>query len=207
MSLKTREKYFISAAVLIAVVMGFDQFVTTPKKKEAVSLQKQVQEANEKIGSVTASLSGLIPARKRMEEKKREVGSLAGRIPDERQLDILLDQLSREGQAKTIELLHLNIKEEPLFEAAEGQKRSPGGILKKMALEMGLSAAYGRIGDCLDSIQALPIFLELEQVDISRKGDSFPKLEITLKQNLYISPPGRRGSQEDKGGQSHRPSS
>jgi Tfp pilus assembly protein PilO len=204
MVIRTREKYFMAAAVLIGIVMGFDQFVTTPKKKEAAALQRQVQEANEKIGSVSASLSGLIPARKRVEEKKREVGLFSGRIPDQRQLDILLDQLSKEGQAKSIELLHLNIKEEPGSKAADNQNRPPGGVFNRITLDMGMTAAYGRIGDCLDRIQALPIFLELEQVDISRKEEFYPRLEILLKQNLYISPAGHKGPQENKGGQYHR---
>ena len=72
MALKTREKIMIGAAVLIGVVLGFDQLLTQPKKKEVVALQKQVQEFNEKLASVTVSLSGINQTKIRVEEKRKE---------------------------------------------------------------------------------------------------------------------------------------
>ena len=101
MVLKTREKIMIGVAVLVGVVMGFDQFLTQPKKKEAMALQKQVQESNEKLASVTGSLVGLNQIKKRVEEKRKEKEALSGRIPDDRQLGIVLDQLGKESQTKT----------------------------------------------------------------------------------------------------------
>ena len=83
----------IGAAVLIGVVMGFDQLLTQPKKKEALTLQKQIQEFNEKLASVTVSVSGLNQLKKRVEEKRKEKETLTGRIPDDRQLGMILDLL------------------------------------------------------------------------------------------------------------------
>jgi Tfp pilus assembly protein PilO len=200
MVLKTREKFFIGAAVLIGVVMGFDQLVTTPQKKEAAAIQKQVQEANEKIASVTVSLAGLSPVRKRVEEKRKEKETFFGRITDERQLEFLLDQLGKESRTKQIELIQLGIKEEASGSQTEDKDRPRAGAFKKVSIDVELTAGYGMIGPCLDSIQSLPIFLEVEQVSISRKEESFPKLQVTLKKSLYVSPSARKGLQGKAGG-------
>jgi len=111
--------------------MGFDQLLTTPKKKEAAALQKQVQEYNEKLASVTASLAGLIPARKRVERKRKEKESFAGRISDDRQLRLLLDQLGKETQQKQMDLIHLNISDDTAGITAEEKNKLKPGPSKK----------------------------------------------------------------------------
>jgi hypothetical protein len=177
----------IGAAVLIGVVMGFDQFITQPKKKEAMALQKQVQEFNEKLALFTGSLVGFNQTKKRVEEKRKEKEALTGRIPDDRQLGIVLDQLGKESQTKQIDLVHLNITDQPAGSPAESRGGSKPGSYKKMALDVELTAAYGTIGPCLENIISLPIFSEIEKVDIRRKEDSFPKLQVMIQQTLYIS--------------------
>jgi len=186
MVLKTREKVFIGVAVLVGVVMGFDQFLIQPKKKEAAALQKQVQEYNEKLASVTTSLAQLNPIRKRVEEKRKEKDAFSGRISDDRQLGLLLDQLGKESQMKQMDLIHLKINDETAGISAEDKSKPNAGSFKKVILDSGLQAGYGAIGPYLDNIQSLPIFLEVEKVDIRRKEESFPKLEVTVQQVLYI---------------------
>ncbi len=170
LKLKTREKVFIGVAVLVGVVMGFDQFIAQPKKKEVAALQKQVQEYNEKLVAVTTSLTGLNPIRKRVEEKRKERESMAGRISDDRQLGLLLDQLGKESQMKQMDLIHLNINEDTAGIPAEDKSKPKAGSFKKVILETELQAGYGTIGPYLDNIQSLPIFLEIEKVDIQRRG-------------------------------------
>ena len=182
----------IGAAVLIGVVMGFDQFLTQPKKKEVKALQNQVQESNEKLTAVTVSLAGLNPIRKRVEEKRKEKEALSGRISDDRQLGLVLDQLGKESQQKQMDLIQLNINEETAVGPAEEKGGAQPGSFKKVILEVGLQAGYGTIGPYLESIQSLPIFLEIEKVDIRRKEESFPKLQVTVQQTLYISSSLRR---------------
>jgi Tfp pilus assembly protein PilO len=201
MVLKTREKVFIGVAVLVGVVMGFDQFVTQPKKKEAAALQKQVQEYNEKLASVTTSLTGLNPIRKRVEEKRKEKESMTGRISDDRQLGLLLDQLGKESQQKQMDLIQLNINDETAGISAEDKSKPKSGAFKKVILETGLKAGYGTIGPYLDIIQSLPIFMEVEKVDIQRKEESFPKLEINVQQVLYIASSPKKEAQGQGNGQ------
>jgi Tfp pilus assembly protein PilO len=200
MVLKTREKIFIGAAVLIGVVMGLDQFLTQPKKKEIKTLQNQVQEYNEKLASVTASLAGLNPIKKRVEEKRKEKETLAGRIPDDRQLGLLLDQIGKESQQKQMDLIQLNINDD-LTAGPVGDKNTPkAGAFKKVILEVGLQAGYGTIGPYLEGAQDLPIFMEIEKVDIRRKEDSFPKLQVTVQQIIYISSLQKKESQSQENG-------
>lgn len=198
MALKTREKVLLAAAVLIGVVMGFDQFVTLPKKKEVQALQKQVREMTEQMSSLSASLADLQPLRKRVEEKRKDKEVFSGRISDERQLDILLEQWGKESRMRKVEVIQLSVREEP---AAEGRGRPESkSDFKKVALEVGLLADYGSIGPCLESILSLPLLLELEQVDISRKEESFPRLEVNLKTNLHMASPDRKGLPRKKDG-------
>jgi len=189
MVLKTREKIFIGVAVVVGVVMGFDQFVTIPKKKEAAALQKQLQEYNEKLVSVTTTVAGLNSTKKRVEEKRKEKESMTGKISDDRQVGLLLDQLGKESQMRKIDLVQLNIKDEPEMGPPGEKRKSKVGALKKIVLDTGLLASFETIGPCLEGIQALPIFLEVEKVDVRRKEESFPKLEVTVQQVIYISQP------------------
>jgi Tfp pilus assembly protein PilO len=187
MVLKTREKIMIGVAVLVGVVMGFDQFFTTPKKKEVAALQKQVQESNEKMASVTASLTGLNPIKKRVGEKRKEKEALSGRIPDDRQISLIMDQLGKESQTKQIDLVQLNINEESAKGASEGQGKTGAGSYKRVILDVGLSAGFNSIGSCLENIQSLPIFMEIEKVDVRRQEESFPKLKVSFQQFLFVS--------------------
>ena len=189
MVLKTREKIFIGVAVVVGVVMGFDQFVTIPKKKEAAALQKQLQEYNEKLVSVTTIMAGLNSTKKRVEEKRKEKESMTGKISDDRQVGLLLDQLGKESQMRKIDLVQLNIKDEPEMGPPGEKRKSKVGALKKIVLDTGLLASFETIGPCLEGIQALPIFLEVEKVDVRRKEGSFPKLEVIVQQVIYISQP------------------
>lgn len=195
MALKKREKIFLGAAVLVGVVMGFDQFVTQPQKKEAEVLRKQVQEYNDKLAAVSVSMAGFNAIKKRVEEKRKQKDLSAGRVSDARQLDLLLDHMGKEGQMKKIDLVQLTINDSVTGTPAEAKEKSRVDSIKKVVLDVGLLAEYGTIGSYLESLQSLPIFLEIEKVDILRKEESFPKLEITLQQTLFIAPSSKKGPQ------------
>jgi hypothetical protein len=187
MALKSREKIMIGAALLIGVVLGFDQFLTQPKKKEAAALQKQVQEFNEKLASVTVSLSGINQTKIRVEEKRKEKEALTGRIPDDRQLGMVLDWLGIESQTKKIELIQMNFSEKTEGGPKEEKGGPRQGLFKKVILDVDLASDFGAIGPCLENLSSLPIFLEIEKVDIRRKEEIFPKLLVTIQQTLHIS--------------------
>jgi hypothetical protein len=200
MVLKTREKIMIGAAILIGVVMGFDQFLTQPKKKEALALQKQVQESNEKLAAVTGSLVGFNQIKKRVEEKRKEREVLSGKIPDDRQLEIVLDQLGKESQTKKIDLIQLNINDQP----AEDKGGPKSGSYKKVFLDVELTASFETIGPSLENIISLPIFSEIEKIDVRRKEEIFPKLQVTIQQALYISSSPQKESSREGDGQNIR---
>lgn len=195
MALKKREKIFLGAAVLVGVVMGFDQFVTQPQKKEAEVFRKQVQEYNDKLAAVSVSMAGFNAIKKRVEEKRKQKDLSAGRVSDARQLDLLLDHMGKESQMKKIDLVQLTINDSVTGTPAEAKEKSRVDSIKKVVLDVGLLAEYGTIGSYLESLQSLPIFLEIEKVDILRKEESFPKLEITLQQILFIAPSSKKGPQ------------
>lgn len=178
----------IGAAILIGVVMGFDQFLTQPKKKETLTLQKQIQEINEKLASVTVSLSGLNQLKKRVEEKRKEKEALTGRIPDDRQLGMVLDQLGKESQTKKIDLIQMNFSDKVVEGSKEEKGGSRRGLFRKVILDVDLASDFGAIGPCLENLSSLPIFLEIEKIDIRRKDEIFPKLLVSIQQNLYVSP-------------------
>ncbi|MBA4394649.1 MAG: hypothetical protein C0407_13945 [Desulfobacca sp.] len=187
MILKTREKIFLGVALLVGVAMGFDTFITRPKDKELAALRSLVQESNEKMTAITTSMAGLQAIKKRVEEKRKEKEFVSGRISDARQLALLLDQMGKESQKKQIELMQLTINYGQSTAPAEEKGKPLSASFKKIGLDVGLNAGYGAIGPYLDGLQSLPIFLEVEKVDISRKEGIFPKLQINIQQSLYMS--------------------
>ena len=204
MVLKTREKIMIGVAVLVGVVMGFDQFLTQPKKKEAKALQNQVQESNEKLAAVTSSLVGLNQIKKRVEEKRKEKEAFSGRVPDDRQLGIVLDQLGKESHTKQIDLIQLNFNDQIAGNPAEEKGGAQSGSFKKVVLDIEMNATFKNIGPSLENILSLPIFSEVEKVDIKRKEEIFPKLQVTVQQALYISSSQKKAIQGEGDGQKIR---
>jgi hypothetical protein len=193
MVLKTRERIFIGIAILAGIIMGFDTFFTRPKSKELTALRAQVQDFNEKLSAITTSMAGLQAIKKRVEEKRKEKEFISGRISDARQLSLLLDQMGKESQRKQIDLIQLTINYPLAGSPADEKGKTPMGSFQKVVLEAGLMAGYGAIGPYLDGIQSLPIFLEVEKVDIIRKEGTFPKLQINIQQLLYMSKTNTKG--------------
>jgi hypothetical protein len=193
MILKTREKILLGLALLVGVAMSFDTFITRPKDKELAALRSQVQESNEKLTIITNSMAGLQAIKKRVEEKRKEKEFVSGRISDARQLGLLLDLMGKESQKKQIELMQLTINYGQSGSPAEERGKPQSASFIKVVLDVGLNAGYGAIGSYLDGIQSLPIFLEIEKVDISRKEAIFPKLQINIQQSLYMSKTISRG--------------
>jgi hypothetical protein len=186
MVLKRREKIMVGVAVLVGVVMGFDQFVAYPKKKEVKELQKQMEEYNQKLGTVTASLGGLKIIKRRVEEKRKEKAEAANKVADERQLGLLLEHIAKEGQKQQISLTQLTINDETAGTQGDKKEAPKNKPVKKVVLEVGLLSGYEAIGPFLDSIQNLPIFSDFERIEINRKDELVPKLQITFAEDLYM---------------------
>jgi hypothetical protein len=192
MVLKRREKIMVGVAVLVGVVMGFDQFIAYPKKKEVKEMQKQIEEYNQKLGTVTASLGGLKIIKKRVEEKRKEKVEAANKVADESQLELLLEHIGKEGQKQQISLTQLTINDETTGTQGEKKEAPKSKPIKKVVLEVGLISGYDAIGSFLDSIQKLPIFSDFGRIEINRKDELSPKLQITFAEDLYMASPGAR---------------
>ncbi len=199
MVLKKREKFLVGAVLLIGLVMGFDQFLIYPKKKTAALLQAQLQETDEKIAAVTTGLANLQVLRKRVEEKKRLKDLFSRKISDRRQIDLLLEQLARESREKRMDLMQLTLKKVSAPRSTEGQEKEKGGEFVKVEIDALMTASYGQIAAILEGLQSLPIFQEVERIEIQRKEEIYPRLEIQLKKNLYIAPTSAGKSREKEG--------
>jgi hypothetical protein len=200
MVLKRREKIMVGVAVLVGVVMGFDQFIAYPKKKEVKEMQKQIEEYNQKLGTVTASLGGLKIIKKRVEEKRKEKAEAANKVADESQLGLLLEHIGKEGQKQQISLTQLTINDETTGTQGEKKEAPKSKPIKKVVLEVGLISGYDAIGPFLDSIQKLPIFSDFGRIEINRKDELFPKLQITFAEDLYMASQGARKEGEKVSG-------
>lgn len=187
--LKTREKVFLGVALLVGLAMVFDTFITRPKEKELAALKGQVQESNEKLTALTTSMMGLQTVRKRVEEKRRAKELFAGKIFDVKQIDLLLEQIGKESQRKQIDLMQLTINYSPSDSSGGDKAKAPAGSFQRITMDVELLAAYGTIGSYLDGLQLLPIFQEMEKVDISLKEGAVGKLQVSTQQSLYLSGP------------------
>ena len=192
-------------ALLVGLGMGFDQFMTLPKKKELASLEKELQVVNEKFSAAGVSMANLNLVRKRVEGKRKELERASGKISDDRQLELVLNQTGKETQTRKMDLLQLKINEAAAANPAKEKNKEDS--IKKIVLEVGLSAEFQAIGPYLEGLQNLPVFMEIEKLDILRKQEGFPKLEVNLQQNIYISPKISGKGQNQKHGRETEPRS
>jgi hypothetical protein len=109
--------------------------------------------------------------------------------------------LGKESQMKQMDLIHLNINDDTAAVPAEDKSKPKAGSFKKVILETELQAGYGNIGPYLDDIQSLPIFMQVEKVDIRRKEESFPKLQVNVQQVLFMASSPKKEAQGQGNGQ------
>jgi hypothetical protein len=196
MVLKTREKVMVALAAAVVLYFAVDFLVLGPTQKGIKAKQAQLKEVQEKMTKATMTLPEIGVLRTRVEEKKRFLDSAKGNVVGKEQLRVFLDQLAVESARLKLEINSLTIgregevgkSEKPSTPPAAGSKDGgPGGSkFKKVMTDLNLSGPYEGVMIYLAEVEKLPLFMEMDQVQIQGNKEGLPKVQLSIRPGFLM---------------------
>ena len=196
MVLKTREKIMVVLAAAVVLYFAVDFLVLGPQQKGIKAKQAQLKELQEKMTTATGKLPELGLLRTRVEKKKRFLDSAKEKIVGKDQLRVFLDQLATESARLKLEINSLTIGREGELAKSEkssapraaGSKESglEGSKFKKVVTDLNLSGPFEGVMIYLAEVEKLPLFMELDQVQIQGNKEGAPKVQLSIRPGFLM---------------------
>jgi len=196
MVLKTREKIMVALAAAVVLYFAVDFLALGPMQKGIKAKQAQLKELQEKMSATTGTLPEIGVLRTRVEEKKRFLDSAKGKVVGKDQLRVFLDQLAGESARLKLEINSLTIgregevgkSEKAAAPPAAGSKASglEGSKFKKVMTDLNLSGPYEGVMIYLAEVEKLPLFMEMDQVQIQGNKEGVPKVQLSIRPGFLM---------------------
>jgi hypothetical protein len=196
MVLKTREKIMVALAAVVVLYFTVDFLALTPLQKEIKGKQAQLKELQEKMTSITETLPELTGLRARVEEKTQFLSGAKEKVVGKEQLRLFLDQLAVASVRLKLEINSLTIgkegdlakSEKPSAPQAAGTKEvgPEGSKFKKVMAELNVSGPYEGVLIYLAEVEKLPLFMEMDSVQIQGNKDGAPKVQLSIRPGFLM---------------------
>ncbi len=134
--------------------------------------------------------------RTRVEGKKRFLDSAKEKVVGKDQLRVFLDQLASESARLKLEINSLTIGREGELAKSEkssapraaGSKESglEGSKFKKVVTDLNLSGPFEGVMIYLAEVEKLPLFMELDQVQIQGNKEGAPKVQLSIRPGFLM---------------------
>ena len=196
MVLKTREKIMVALAAAVVLYFAVDFLVLGPMQKGIKAKQSQLKELQEKMSATTGTLPEIGVLRTRVEEKKRFLDSAKEKVVGKDQLRVFLDQLAGESARLKLEINSLTIGREGEMAKSEKSSAPPaagstgsgleGSKFKKVVTDLNLSGPYEGVMIYLAEVEKLPLFMEMDQVQIQGNKDGAPKVQLSIRPGFLM---------------------
>ena len=131
-----------------------------------------------------------------MEEKTRFLAGAKEKVVGKGQLRVFLNQLAAESARLKLEITSLTIgkegelgkSEKPPAPQAPGIKAagSEGLKFKKVMTELNLSGPYEGVLIYLAEVEKLPLFMEVDSVQIQGNKDGGPKVQLSIRPGFLM---------------------
>jgi hypothetical protein len=196
MVLKTREKIMVTLAAAVVLYFAVDFLLLVPMQKGIKSKQAQLKVLQEKMTAATGVIPELAVLRTRVEEKRRFLDSAKGKVVGKDQIRLFLDQLAAESARLKLEINSLTIgregemgkSEKPAAPQSAGNKAAglEGSKFKKVMTDLNLSGSYEGVMSYLAGVEKLPLFMEMDQVQIQGNRDGLPKVQLSIRPGFLM---------------------
>ena len=196
MVLKTREKIMVALAAAVVLYFAVDFLVLVPQQKGIKAKQTQLRELSEKMTAITGTLPELGVLKNRVEEKKRFLDSAKQKVVGKEQLRVFLDLLAAESARLKLEINSLTIGREGEVGKSEKASVPPaagskgpgpeGSKFKKVVTELNLSGPYEGVMIYLAEVEKLPLFMEMDQVQIQGNKEGLPKVQLSIRPGFLM---------------------
>jgi Tfp pilus assembly protein PilO len=196
MVLKSREKIMVALAAAVVLYFAVDFLVLGPMQKGIKVKRAQLKELEEKMTASTGIIPELSALRTRVEEKKRFLDSAKEKVVGKDQLRVFLDQLAAESARLKLEINSLTIgregemgkSEKPAAPQPAGSKAAgpEGAKFKKIMTDLNLSGSYEGVLIYLAEVEKLPLFMEMDQVQIQGNKEGVPKVQLLIRPGFLM---------------------
>jgi Tfp pilus assembly protein PilO len=196
LNLKTREKIMLAAVVAIVFYFLTDFLLLRPLGKEIQARQARLKEIEEKMASTVNTLPELNSLKSRVEEKRRFLNAAKDKVVGQEQVRVFLDQLASESSRLKLEILALSFGQENEMSGGKSgkagtapEKNDDSGKplkFKKVSANVNLTGAYENVREYLYQVERLPLFMELDQIQIQGNKDGLPKVQLTFRPGFFM---------------------
>ena len=193
MAIQKREKIMIVIAAAVVLYFAVDFLLLSPMQKEIKRSRNGLNELEEKLSSMATSLVSGKQIKEDIAEKERFLQAAKGRMAGQEQVRYFLNQLALESRRLKFEILFLRIgpgipimdHKKGKGEAAE-EKKEGSRTFSKVSIDVALLGTYTAMKDYLQRLEALPLFMEMEQVNVAVQKEGSPLVQMNIRPGFLV---------------------
>ncbi len=172
----------ISALPSVILIALFIFFIYLPKSTEIETMNAKVVKLSSDIKIAEAKVKRLDALIIENEQLKKKLARLKEQLPEEKEVSVLLRQVSEAGRGAGMEIL---------FWKPEPKKTNPEGLYVEIPVKVEVIAQYHRFGDFLSLVSRLPRLVNISDIVIKNegKGNEAPRdaISVTFKARTFAS--------------------
>lgn len=160
-TLPPRVQLIIAAAPSLVLIVLFFFFIYSPKSKEIAGLNEKIAEMDKQIAVNEDQVRHLDALIVENTQLKNKLAKLKEQLPEEKEVSVLLKQISDLGQTSGMEIL---------LWKPEAKKTDPSGLFIEIPVKVEVLAEYHRLGDFLSQISRLPRLVNISDLSLKVKN-------------------------------------
>ncbi|NQT55144.1 MAG: type 4a pilus biogenesis protein PilO [Desulfobacteraceae bacterium] len=174
----------IGTVVSAVIFMSFHIFFYQPQKKEELRLQKEIKTIDLEIEKITGMIPGLRKLEKEVAREQKSASLLKRISSEEEPVQELLRLLASEAFRLDMDVISIKSKEGSK-EGSKSPQEEP--LYKKLTVVMNIQCPYGHLGSYLERVSDLPGLVTIDEIEIVRDKQIFPRIAAKLTLNTFAS--------------------
>ena len=160
-NLPSHFQILITVAPSIILIALFFFLIFSPNNKEIKGLEIRLAKLEKDIADSQAKISKLDELIEENKILKVKLQKLKEQLPEEKEVSVLLKQISELGLRSGLEIL---------LWKPEARKTGPGGLYVEIPVKVEVLTGYHRLGDFFSHISRLPRLVNISQIKLNRKS-------------------------------------
>lgn len=156
----------------LIIIVLFIFLVFSPKSKQIKTLKTKIVQLDKQIADAEAKVKKLDELIAENAALKKKLLRLKEQLPAEKEVSVLLKQISELGLQSGLEIL---------LWKPQARKTQPAGLYVEIPVNVEVLAEYHRLGDFFSHISRLPRLVNISDIDLKTKDRADRKGEGIIK--------------------------
>jgi type IV pilus assembly protein PilO len=181
-NLPSHFQILITVAPAIVLIALFFFLIFSPNNKKIKGLELRLAKVEKDIEESQAKISKLDVLIEENKVLKVKLQRLKEQLPEEKEVSVLLKQISELGLRSGLEIL---------LWKPEARKTGPGGLYVEIPVRVEVLTGYHRLGDFFSHISRLPRLVNISQIKLkkhSKKGRALIKSTFLARTFASVEP-------------------